>query len=199
MAGVSLALLWPLTPEFTTVKHFVVVDDGKGDIPDDPRIIDYEDLLARSTPAGEFRVNESTAGNQNQSAVAMTAAGDYLAAWAGAGTGDGQGVWVRAFRPADALPSVAGALYVAETHHNLSGPIAVYWQRNGGVPVFGYPLSEAFVETNPSDGKQYLVQYFERNRLEYHPEYRGSESEILLGLLGVQSYTARYGPPVLHP
>src|SRR5207248_8546176 len=37
-----LALLWPLTPEFTTVKHFVVVDDGTGDIPDDPRIIDYE-------------------------------------------------------------------------------------------------------------------------------------------------------------
>ena len=84
---------------------------------------------------------------------------------------------------------------MAETHHNLSGPIAAYWQRNGGVPVFGYPLSEAFTERNPSDGKSYLVQYFERARLEYHPEYAGTDSEILLGLLGVQSYAARYGGP----
>ena len=67
------------------------------------------------------------------------------------------------------------------------------------MPVFGYPLSEAFKEKNPADGKTYLVQYFERNRLEYHPEYAGTESEILLGLLGVQRYTARYGAPVLAP
>ena len=96
------------------------------------------------------------------------------------------------FQPAEAA---SGALYVAETHHNLRGPIAAYWQRNGGVPVFGYPLSEAFTERNPSDGKPYLVQYFERARLEYHPEYAGTDSEILLGLLGVQSYAARYGGP----
>ncbi len=96
------------------------------------------------------------------------------------------------FRAAAAVP---GATYVSETLHNLSGPIAAYWQRNGGVPVFGYPLSEAFTERNPSDGKSYLVQYFERARLEYHPEYQGTDSEILLGLLGVQSYAARYGGP----
>jgi hypothetical protein len=97
--------------------------------------------------------------------------------------------------PFQPTAAVSGALYVAETRHNLSGPIAAYWQRNGGVPVFGYPLSEAFTETNPSDGKPYRVQYFERARLEYHPEYAGTESEILLGLLGVQSYAARYGGP----
>ena len=32
-----------------TVKAFIVMDDGLGDIPKDPRIIDYEDLLAGKT------------------------------------------------------------------------------------------------------------------------------------------------------
>ncbi len=59
--------------------------------------------------------------------------------------------------------------------------------------MFGYPLSEAFNEKSPTDGKTYLVQYFERNRLEYHPENQGTPFEVLLGLLGVQTYQARYG------
>ena len=45
----SLApLLWPLLPTFDTVKHLVVMDDGKGDVPDDANGItvhDYEELL----------------------------------------------------------------------------------------------------------------------------------------------------------
>ena len=96
-----------------------------------------------------------------------------------------------AFQPANPQP---GAQFVTETRHNLSGPIADYWRRNGGVPVFGYPLSEVFTEVSPTDGKPYQVQYFERNRLEYHPENAGTPNEVLLGLLGVQSYQARYGP-----
>jgi glucose/arabinose dehydrogenase len=94
------------------------------------------------------------------------------------------------FQEAAPLP---GATYVAETHHNLQGPLADYWRRNGGIPVFGYPLSEVFVEVSATDGKPYRVQYFERNRLEYHPEFAGTDAEVLLGLLGVQSYAARYG------
>ena len=47
--------------------------------------------------------------------------------------------------------------------------------------------------TPSQDGKTYLVQYFERNRLEYHPENKGTPYEVLLGLLGVQTYQARYG------
>ena len=45
-----LGLLWPLTDTFKTVQHYVVMDDGKGDIPDDPRILHYEDLLAAAEP-----------------------------------------------------------------------------------------------------------------------------------------------------
>ena len=102
----------------------------------------------------------------------------------------------RPFQPATPAP---GARFVTETRHNLSGPIAAYWQRHGGVPVFGYPISEPFVELNPADSRQYLVQYFERNRLEYHPANAGTPYEVQLGLLGVQSYTARYGSPVYTP
>src|SRR5437868_8396897 len=35
-------LLWPLVGEFKTVRHYVVMDDGKGTVPDDPRIVDPE-------------------------------------------------------------------------------------------------------------------------------------------------------------
>src|SRR5205823_13433475 len=42
-------VLWPMVKSFETVHHFVVMDDtgGAGDpLPDDPRIVDYEELLA---------------------------------------------------------------------------------------------------------------------------------------------------------
>ncbi|HVM09979.1 MAG TPA: long-chain fatty acid--CoA ligase [Acidimicrobiales bacterium] len=54
-----LGLLWPLvdTPEFKDVWHYVVMDDGKGDIPDDNRILMYEDLLAEAKPV-EFDVRD---------------------------------------------------------------------------------------------------------------------------------------------
>jgi outer membrane protein assembly factor BamB len=87
----------------------------------------------------------------------------------------------------------AGQAFVPETGHNITEPLLTYWQANGGVPVFGYPLSEGFNEKSPTDGKNYRVQYFERQRLEYHPEISDPARQVLLGLLGVQSYTARYG------
>ncbi|HEX7166439.1 MAG TPA: long-chain fatty acid--CoA ligase [Acidimicrobiales bacterium] len=54
-----LPLLWPLvdTPEFKNVWHYVVIDDGKGDVPDDNRLLDYEDLLAEAKPV-EFEVRD---------------------------------------------------------------------------------------------------------------------------------------------
>jgi fatty-acyl-CoA synthase len=38
--------LWPLIEDMTTVRHVVVIDDGTGDVPDDERILDYEELIA---------------------------------------------------------------------------------------------------------------------------------------------------------
>ena len=42
------------------------------------------------------------------------------------------------------------------------------------------------METNNYDGKTYLVQYFERQRFEYHPEYKGTRYEMLLERLGAE-------------
>jgi pimeloyl-ACP methyl ester carboxylesterase len=78
----------------------------------------------------------------------------------------------------------ADGIYFAETGHSLSGIFLKYWQARGGLAIYGYPLTEPFQEKNRDDGKVYLVQYFERNRFEWHPDYAGTENEILLGLLG---------------
>jgi hypothetical protein len=77
-----------------------------------------------------------------------------------------------------------GGIYFADTGHNLRGSFRSYWEANGGLSLYGYPISEEFEEVNPDDGKTYLVQYFERNRFEYHPENQGTKYEVLLGLLG---------------
>ncbi len=85
---------------------------------------------------------------------------------------------------AQTLP--APAVYFQETGHNLSGTFKAYWEAHGGLAVHGYPITEQFVETNPTNHKEYSVQYFERSRFELHPENAGSAYEVLLGQLGVQ-------------
>jgi len=77
------------------------------------------------------------------------------------------------------------ALYFSETGHNLIGVFRDYWQAHGGLAIYGYPISEQFKEVSKTDGKAYLVQYFERNRFEYHPELP-DPYKVSLGLLGVQ-------------
>lgn len=96
------------------------------------------------------------------------------------------GVWTttgRTFATGKAGPNLG--LFFPQTGHNL-GLFKDWWQANGGLAIFGYPLSEETQERNAADGKTYTVQYFERNRLEYHPEYAGTERSVLLGLLGVE-------------
>ncbi len=60
-----LKLLWPLVDGFKTVRHVVVMDDGDdAEIPDDPRIVGYEELLASAEPVAEFRIAD-----ENQAAA----------------------------------------------------------------------------------------------------------------------------------
>ncbi|MEN3357796.1 MAG: hypothetical protein V7637_1778 [Mycobacteriales bacterium] len=59
-----LPVFWPLVPTFETVRLFVIMDDGAPvDIPDDPRILRWDDLLADAAPA-RFRVDD-----ENQAAA----------------------------------------------------------------------------------------------------------------------------------
>jgi photosystem II stability/assembly factor-like uncharacterized protein len=90
-----------------------------------------------------------------------------------------------------AATDAPGGTFFPETGHNLSGAIARYWAAHGGLAQFGYPQTEPFREVNPADGQVYLAQYFERARLEYHPAFAGTASEVLLGLLGSQITAAR--------
>lgn len=78
-------------------------------------------------------------------------------------------------------------VWFEQTHHTLAGKVLEYWNRYGGLPQFGYPLSEQFKEVSPTDGKLYDVQYFERNRFELHPE-KQAPYDVELGLLGVQQF-----------
>jgi hypothetical protein len=86
------------------------------------------------------------------------------------------------------------SVYFEATGHNLSGLFLKYWQDTGGLPIYGYPISEVFTERSKSDGKEYAVQYFERNRFELHPEQAGTEYEVQLGLLGSELLDAQGGP-----
>jgi hypothetical protein len=83
--------------------------------------------------------------------------------------------------------------YFTETRQNLCQPFLAYWEQNGGLERFGYPLTTLVSTTlrDPVSGEYRLfpVQYFERRRMELHNELPGSP--ILLGLLGVN--TLRYG------
>jgi hypothetical protein len=90
-----------------------------------------------------------------------------------------------------AATNTPGGTFFPQTGHTLAGPIARYWAAHGGLAQFGYPISEPFHEVNPADGQVYLAQYFERARLEYHPEFAATEAEVLLGLLGSQVTAAR--------
>ena len=98
------------------------------------------------------------------------------------------GQFGRRIRPADppvaptSPPGTPGRAYFAETGHNLGGRFLQYWQANGGLAQFGYPISEEFTE-RLEDGRVYTVQYFERARFEHHPE-NAPPYDVLLGQFG---------------
>lgn len=93
-----------------------------------------------------------------------------------------------------------GSFYFSETRHSLWGEFRTYWNRRGGLDVFGFPLSESVEEGDR------VVQYFERAKLVYNPEdmdsfFRSMEAsngfnlntlhEVQLGDIGRQLATLR--------
>jgi hypothetical protein len=73
----------------------------------------------------------------------------------------------------------ANCTFYAATGHRLCFGFRAYWQTHGGLAIFGYPISEEFQENG------FTVQYFQRQRLEYHPE-NSRAWQVEGGLLGVQ-------------
>jgi hypothetical protein len=95
--------------------------------------------------------------------------------------------------------------FFAETGFSVRGRFLDYWRAHGldlgdleisereSLALFGYPLSEEF-EQELEDGKTYRVQYFERARLEYHPE-NAAPYDVLLGQFGRQVVAGVAGAP----
>jgi len=83
-----------------------------------------------------------------------------------------------AFAPAQPTTAKAGCTYFAITGHNLCAGFQAYWNKFGGLAIYGYPLTEEFVENGVT------VQYFERARFEWHPGTDPSHFDVLLGLVG---------------
>lgn len=86
------------------------------------------------------------------------------------------------------------AIFFPESGHSLSEPFLSYWHTYGGVATAGFPISEAFTETNTLDGISYRVQYFERTRLEFHPK-QPPEFQVLAGHLGREYLVYHPAPP----
>ena len=77
--------------------------------------------------------------------------------------------------------------YFDETKHNLRNRFLEYWNAHGSEERLGLPISEEHLEFDQSSRNYYLVQWFERARLEYHPENsKNQDQDIQLGLLGSQ-------------
>lgn len=75
----------------------------------------------------------------------------------------------------------AGCISFEETGHSVCGGFRRFWETYGGLPIFGYPLTDEFVQ----DGL--TVQYFERARFEWHPGAWPERWDVLLGRLGAEA------------
>jgi photosystem II stability/assembly factor-like uncharacterized protein len=83
-------------------------------------------------------------------------------------------------RPPRAEPfeSNAEQRYFEETGHSVNFAFLRYFNTRGGLDSLGYPVTEELQE----DGRP--VQYFQRAKLEYRPEFKGTRDEVQLGLIG---------------
>jgi WD40 repeat protein len=95
----------------------------------------------------------------------------------------------------------SGCLYFEQTGHNVCDQAAgtgfkSYWQTHGlefdgrrgvsygeSLALFGLPLTEPRMETN-SSSDNVMTQWFERARVEWHPNQSNPAFRVLLGLLG---------------
>lgn len=73
----------------------------------------------------------------------------------------------------------SGCIYEDTTGHNVCSRFAFHWLTFGGVPIYGYPISEHYDD----DGVR--IQYFERARFELRP-LGGGEFELVVAPLGAE-------------
>src|SRR5215210_2650125 len=79
--------------------------------------------------------------------------------------------------------------FFPETGHTLAYSFRQFWLQGGGLDIFGYPITEVFIE----NGRP--VQYFERARLEWHGDMVLTQG----GLLGRWAARDKQDQPAFKP
>lgn len=87
------------------------------------------------------------------------------------------------------IPALNSAIhhYFPETDHVVSYAFLQYFREKGGLDIFGYPRSEFMYENG------YIVQYFQRARVEWHPEAVDGPQMRLTNL--AEKYIERFEVP----
>ncbi len=79
--------------------------------------------------------------------------------------------------------------FIDLTGRYLCEPFHEFWESNGGTAVIGFPISDRFKTLPAESGQPVTTQFFERQRLEHHPDNAGTGYEVLLGQVGVEALT----------
>lgn len=82
--------------------------------------------------------------------------------------------------------------YFPETGHTTGYAFLDYFDAHGGSDILGYPITEFKLEIGR------IVQYFQRTRMEWHPEFPPGR-RVQLGELGQVYATTRLAPSLLQP
>ncbi len=82
--------------------------------------------------------------------------------------------------------------YFAETGHWVSGPFLEFFYMYGGLEIFGYPITERFLDQG------LWVQYFQKARMEWHPD-NPDPYKVQLGLLAEELHYRRPAVPPPQP
>lgn len=91
---------------------------------------------------------------------------------------------------APAAQAQADVRYFSQTGHYMRGAFRYFWEANGGLATFGYPVTEEY--RRASDGR--VVQFFERARFELTQQ--GTQYSANLANLGVEITGGKVFPKV---
>jgi hypothetical protein len=81
-----------------------------------------------------------------------------------------------------ARPNTPTQRYFPRTGQLLQGDFLRFWQAHGGLATVGAPITGIQREGNgDGSGRVYAVQWFQKARLERHPETHHPRFAILLG------------------